>query len=265
MDTAQRYLNIYIHPRSGGPVTPIAIDLSLVEEAALGATFSNRDDFRARAIAAQIRKQFPDIKPESNMEGIRSILSRLSTFYAFSGVVLSLPGEIKERETPSSSSNNSSDLIGQVEALRKQVIDLKKQLLVEQRNIQQVRNEKASAESERERVSRELTTVSTRATDLEMQLERAQEETRRAHETRDRLEREKAQLQTSLDGIQDELARLRLSATDAKNKIDKLNEEIKKREEAYRELEDKYRRLSDESASNNPNENSELSLMDLDP
>ncbi len=238
MDTAQRYLNIYIHPRSGGPITPVAIDLSLVEEAAFGAPFgSNRDDFRARAIAAQIRKQFPDVKPESNMEGIRSILSRLSAFYAFSGVVLSLPGEIKGSEAPSS---NSSDLISQVELLKKQIIDLKKQLIVEQRNIQQVRNEKAGVESERERVSRELTEASTRATGLEVQ--------------------------TRLDGREDELSLLRVNDTRAKDEIAGLNKKYKELEDRYRELDDKYRRLSDESASNNPNENSELSIDGyLDP
>jgi len=264
MDTAQRYLNIYIHPRSGGPITPVAIDLSLVEEAALGASFaSNRDEYRARAIAAQIRKQFPDVRPESNMEGIRSILSRLSAFYAFSGVVLSLPGEIKGSEAPSS---NSSDLISQVELLKKQIIDLKKHLIVEQRNIQQVRNEKAGVESERERVSRELTEASTRATGLEVQLKRAQEEAKHAREDSDRLVQEKAQLQTRLDGREDELSLLRVNDTRAKDEIAGLNKKYKELEDRYRELDDKYRRLSDESASNNPNENSELSIDGyLDP
>ncbi len=264
MDTAQRYLKIYIDPRSGGPITPIKIDMSLVEEAALAASFgSSRDDFRARAIAAQISKQFPDVKPESDMEGIRSILSRLSLFPAFTGVVLSLPGEIKESEAPSS---NSSDLISQVEFLKKQIIDLKKQLLVEQRNIQQVRIQKDQTEGEYRRVSRELTTVSTRVTDLEAQLKRAQGQTKHAREDSDRLVQEKAQLQTRLDGREDELSLLRVNDTRAKDEIAGLNKKYKELEDKYKELEDKYRRLSDESASNNPNENSELSIDGyLDP
>src|SRR6266446_1962803 len=89
-------VTLYIEPDKG-PIKPVQLDLLDIEQMLQTAyTMSrNKDQERLKLICAQIKKQLPNVQPESNMTGLSLVMARFSHVDQFSGCVLRLNGEIE--------------------------------------------------------------------------------------------------------------------------------------------------------------------------
>ncbi|HTK12126.1 MAG TPA: hypothetical protein VL485_33450 [Ktedonobacteraceae bacterium] len=97
MNNSKRTIIIYIQPKQGGLITAMELDVTAIETEMLKARDgASSDEIAAREIARQIRKKFPEVKPENHMRQLSMFMRRMSNIAVFNGVVLSLDGRIND-------------------------------------------------------------------------------------------------------------------------------------------------------------------------
>ncbi len=254
MITALHVITLYIHPEKG-PITPMRLDMMDVEVAAIRSPVgANRDDVRAREIAARIKKEFKDVDPHSKLGEIRTLVGKLSHTYLFNGIALCLPGTIDGKSVP-------NPTVEEFQRLTQEILELKKQLEEQRRKHDAVSARLHHLESENKRLVNKYNEANSEVTGLQVHLQEAEEqvknartEAKRAKDKSERLEQENAALQTELDlakrdkqtfqAMQTELSSLRQSLTQANKAEQQLRETLARRENEINALRDRIGRIT---------------------
>lgn len=265
-------MTLYIHPDKG-PIKPIQLNLMEIEVAVHNSKFStnNRDEERLRQVALHIKKAFPYVDPNSNRNGIMTVLSRFSSAYQFNGMVLRLSGTIEDDGLPNN--DGIKRVNSEIDALTKEVPRLRRLLEIEQQAHRAAKEQVMQLQAENSRLIQDRDLIydrnKVRLDDLQARLQLREEENRRlreesekiirAHsalnvqhemlkssqqeleETNRTLHQSREELQHRLTSMENELARLRLDAKNAKTAEEQLRETIARLEDENRELEDMLR------------------------
>lgn len=267
---AQFEVTLYIHPDEG-PIKPVKLNLLEVEAAVQNSKMAigNFEEARMQEVCRQIKKAFPHVVPESNRQGIVTILARFANAHQFSGMVLRLNGSIEADQ--SKTGNNVKSQIGEVDALGKEVSRLRRMLEVEQQASRATKEQIAQLQSESSkfRQERDLLYDRNRITveDLQARLRQRESEYQRLRADADKIAQERsdfrvqvdlltetgeelrarnealqknlAELQARLSSNEHELARLRMERTGAQRTEKDLREEIKQLKDEIADLETK--------------------------
>lgn len=271
MPSAQE-VTLYIHPDKG-PIKPIQLNLMEIEVAVHNSRMStyNRDEERLRQVALRIKQAFPYVDPNSNRNGIMTVLSRFSSAYQFNGMVLRLSGTIED--DGASQNDGIKRLNSEVDALTKEVPRLRRLLEIEQQAHRATKEQVMQVQAENSRLIQDRDLAydrnKMRLDDLQARLQLREEENRRLREESEKIIRahsalnvQHEMLKTSYEELQEaqralqqrhdesqrrlttlenELARLRLDAKNAKTTEEQLRETIERLEDENRELEDMLR------------------------
>ncbi len=268
---SQQRLNLYIHPERG-PIQLVELDLMEIEVAVYGSrsAISNPEEERIRQVAQRIKAQCKGVDPQSNLKGIASILTRLTTFHQFQGVVIRLAGSTEGGAvTPSSTLEEVERLKSKADHLEKEVPRLTKLLEIEQQahraakeqygkleaehrraanqhsvfydksemTINQLQAQVRQREAEINRVRQDADTIVRQHAGVEMQVTQLQQ--RNAD-----LEKSLADLQARLTERDSELAQHRQNTSQFKRTEDQLRQAIKDREEEIKRLQDRLDTLA---------------------
>jgi chromosome segregation ATPase len=198
---ADQEIVLYIHPDTG-PIRPMRLNITAVQDAANKMPdHFNKDEIRLREIVRQIHRSFNKVDPQSNMDQLRVIISRLSTAYHFNGMVVRLNGIIEEEGV------SEVKLAQQeIEKFAEKFTRLQRQLASEQKAHADLKSRMAGLETQNTRLKILYERDHTQIAALIAQKEQAQQI---ARQTRlevdflraevDRLHQEAAQLTTRLD------------------------------------------------------------------
>jgi chromosome segregation ATPase len=265
--SAQFEVTLYIHPDKG-PIKPIKLNLLEIETTVQNSKMA-RDNFeeaRIQEVIKRIKKEFPYVVPESNRNGIVTILARFSNAYQFNGMALRLSGQIEADQ--SDVGDELKRLDSQANALAKEVPRLKRLLEIEQQAhrvtkerivelqmankkllqdrdllydknkiaIEDLQTRLQQKEAENRRIRDDTDKIVRERSDLQVQLDLLKDTNEELQTTNGTLQKSLAELQSRLSSNESELARLRMERTNAKRTEEQLRECIQRLEDENAEL-----------------------------
>jgi chromosome segregation ATPase len=272
-DMQQRVIEIYIHPRDGGPVMPMKLNLMDIEMAALKLpNEAQRDEVRIRTIADKIKKEFPEVRPYDGRNELALLVRQLGHYTRLNRLVLILPGIIKSITGDSAETS---------EAVKKKLEDMNKRVEQLARDLRKERDEHEAAKTQLatlktnykslralyEKVNTQLADAQLHEQQAQQDVERwrkaaqkantdinkAQQETgaievefKRIKQESEELVRAFKQQQQAWVDKEQELSNLRQQVRESQSAIKNLEETIKKRDQ---EIERLRRDLGDDDTS----------------
>ena len=234
-DMQQRVINIYIHPKDGGPVMPMKLNLMDIEMEALKLpSEAQRDEVRIKAIADKIREKFPEVRPYDGRNELALLVRQLSHYARLNRLVLILPGIIK------SNGGNSAETS---EVVKKKLEEMNKRVEQLARDLRKERDEHESAKTQLATLKTNYKSLRALYEKVNTQLADAQLHEQQARQDVERWRKAAQRANTDVNKAQQETGAIEVEFKRIKQESEELVRAFKQQQQAWADKEEELSNL----------------------